>query len=274
MKVSAAIISICLTLFLLCVGCSREEPAPPPVQKTKVTKPIKMPAPVKAKTSLTGREEKDKTEANDGGEVKKAAIEERALKTPETDAREKETAREEVIGYYIVKRGESLSGIAAREDVYGDSLKWPILYWLNMDKLGKLQLAEDLPDRELPEGVRLKIVSPDEMRENLKDIGHIVWTVNVLSGTSNGQIIPAAIRLISNGYPVYITRVKLKGKDWMRLRVGFFKNRTDADKEGKKIMTILNLTDSWIAKAEKQELEEFGGYGTHKGLLGERLSPQ
>ena len=24
-----------------------------------------------------------------------------------------------------------------------------------------------------------------------------------------------------------------KGKDWMRLRVGFFKNRTDLDKEGK-----------------------------------------
>jgi hypothetical protein len=142
-----------------------------------------------------------------------------------------------------------------------------------MDKLGKLRLAEDLPDRELPEGVRLKIVSPDEMRENLKDIGHNVWAVNVLSGTSNGQIIPAAIRLISNGYPVYITRVKLKGKDWMRLRVGFFKNRTDADKEGKKIMTILNLADSWITEVRKQELEEFGGYGTHRGLLGEKSVP-
>jgi hypothetical protein len=227
-----------------------------------------MPAPEKAKASLTGREEKAKTEAKDGGGVKTAAIEERALKTGETDAREKETASEEVIGYYIVRKGESLSGIAARENVYGDSLKWPILYRLNLDKLGKLRLAEDLPDRELPEGVRLKIVSPDEMRENLKDIGHNVWAVNVLSATSNGQIVPPAIRLIGNGYPVYITRVKLKGKDWMRLRVGFFKNRTDADKEGKKIMTILNLADSWITKVRKQELEEFGGYGTHRGLLG------
>ena len=158
--------------------------------------------------------------------------------------------------------------------MYGDSLKWPILYWLNMDKLGKLQLAEDLPDLEVPEGVRLKIVSPNEMRENLKSIGHNVWAVNVLSGTTNGQIIPAAIRLIRNGYPVYITRVKLEGKDWMRLRVGFFKNRTDADKETKKIMIILNLTDSWVTKVGKQELEEFGGYGIHRELLGEGQSPQ
>ena len=260
MKVSATIISICLTFFLLCLGCSREEPAPPPVQKTKVTKPIKMPAPEKAKTSLTGSEKKAETEAKDGGEVKKAAIEERALKTPETDAREKEAATKEVIGYYIVKKGESLSGIAAREDVYGDSLKWPILYWLNMDKLGKLQLAEDLPDSEVPEGVKLKIISPCEMRENLKSLGHNVWAVNVLSGTTNGQIIPAAIRLIRNGYPVYITRVKLKGKDWMRLRVGFFKDRAESDTEAKKIMTMLNLVDSWVSKTGEEEFEEFGGY--------------
>jgi hypothetical protein len=231
-----------------------------------------MPAPEKAKSSLTSREKKAGTEAKDGGEAKSAAIEESALKTPKTDAGGKETAREEVVGYYIVKKGETLSGIAAREDVYGDSLKWPILYQLNLDKLGKLQLAEDLADTEVPGGVRLKIVSPDEMRENLESIGYDVWAVNVLSGTTNGQVIPAAIRLIRNGYPVYITRVNLKGKDWMRLRVGFFGNRTDANEEGKKIMTVLNLTDSWITKVGKQELEEFGGYGVHMGLRSQHLT--
>jgi len=260
MKVLATIISICLTLFLVCVSCSREEPAPPPVQKTKVRKHIKMPPPEKAKTSITSGEEKAKTEAKEGGKVKTAAIEERALKTPETDGGENETEIEEVIGYYIAKKGDSLSSIAAREDVYGDPLKWPILYRLNMDKLGKLQFGEGLPDGEVPEGLRLRILSPNEIRENLKRIGHNVWVVSVLSGTTDREIIPAAIRLIRNGYPVYITRVTVKAKDWMRLRVGFFKNRSDADKEGKKIRSMLNLHDSWITKVGKQELEEFGGY--------------
>jgi len=237
-----------------------EEPPPPPVKKIKVVKPIKRPAPEKAKTTLTDKEEKAKTEAKEVEEVKTAAVEEKALKMPEADDREKETAIEEVTGYYIVKKGDSLSGITAKEDVYGDSLKWPMLYRANMDKLGKLQLGEDFAGSELPEGVRLKIISLDEVKENLKGRVHNVWVVNVLSATTNREIIPATIRLIKNGYPVYITRAKVKGKDWMRLRVGFFKNKAEADTESKKIMTVLNLTDSWVTKIEKKELEEFGGY--------------
>lgn len=237
-----------------------EEPSLPPVKKIKVVKPIKRPAPEKAKITLTDKEEKPKTEAKEVEEVKTAAVEEKALKTLSADDREKETEKEEVTGYYIVKKGESLSGIAARKDVYGGSLKWPIIYRSNIDKLDKLQLGEDFADSELPEGVRLKIISPDEVKENLKRRIHNVWAVNVLSATTNRKIISTTIRLIKNGYPVYITRAKVKGKDWMRLRVGFFKNKTKADTESKKIMTMLNLTDSWVTKVEKKELEEFGGY--------------
>jgi hypothetical protein len=260
MKISVAIISICLTLFLLCESCSREEPSPPRVQKSKIIMPIKMPPPQKAKTSIASAGEKAKSEAKEAGNLKTAAIEERALETPETRTRETETEMEEVIGYYIAKKGESLSSIAARGNVYGDPLKWPILYRLNIDKLHKLQLGEGLPHREVPEGLRLRILSPDEIKENLQRIVHNVWAVSVLSGTTDREIIPPAIRLIRNGYPVYITRVRVKGKDWMRLRVGFFKNRADGEKERKKIMSMLNLHDSWITQVEKQELEEFGGY--------------
>jgi hypothetical protein len=55
--------------------------------------------------------------------------------------------------------------------------------------------------------------------------------------------LPTAIRLVNDGYPVYLTRAKVKGKDWMRLRVGFFKNRTEATTEAKKIMGLLKLAD-------------------------------
>ena len=33
-----------------------------------------------------------------------------------------------------------------------------------------------------------------------------------------------------------------------------------ADNQGQRIMAMLNLTDSWVTKVEKEELEEFGGY--------------
>jgi len=259
MKFSAILISICLTLFLWFGGCSREEPPPPPDKKDKVVMPIKRPVPQKADTSLPSKQEKAQEEPEETAEVKTAAVEEKTLKPPETEIMEKEEALEKMPGYYIVKKGDSLSSIAGRDDMYGDPLKWPIIYRLNMDKLATLETGEDFLESELPEGVMLKMITPDEAKENLERRLHNVWVVNVLSATTNKKIIPVAIRLIKNGYPVYITRATVKGKDWMRLRVGFFKNKTEADTEGKKIMSLLNLGNSWVTKIAK-ELEEFGGY--------------
>jgi hypothetical protein len=259
MKFSAILISICLTLFLWFGGCSREEPPPPPDKKDKVVMPIKRPVSQKTDTSVPSKQEKAQEEPEEPAEVKTAAVEEKALKPPETEIMEKEEALEKMPGYYIVKKGDSLSSIAGRDDVYGDSLKWPILYRLNMDKLASLEAGEDFLESELPEGVMLKIITPNEAKENLERRLHNVWVVNVLSATTNEKIIPVAIRLIKNGYPVYITRATVKGKDWMRLRVGFFKNKTEVDTEGKKIMSLLNLGNLWVTKIGK-ELEEFGSY--------------
>jgi len=260
MKFSAIIISICLTLILWFGGCSREKPPPPPDKKYKVVMPIKRPVPQKADTSLPSKQEKAKEEPEETAEVKTAAVEEKAIKPPETETMEKESAAEEVTGYYIVKKGDSLSSIAGRDDVYGDPLKWPILYRLNMDKLDALEAGEDFLGRELPEGVMLKIITPDEAGRILKRRLNNLWVVNVLSATTKGEIIPSAIRLIRSGYPVYITSAKVKGGDWIRLRVGFFKNKTEADTEGRKIMTVLDIANSWVTKAGKRELEGFGGY--------------
>ena len=258
MRDSAQIISVCLTAFLLCGGCSREEP--PPVKETKVVKPIQRPAPEKTKTPLSDRNERAKDEAMEAGEVRSAAVEKGAATPPGKEARQKEKAGKKVAGYYIVKEGESLSGIASRGDVYRDPLKWPFLYRRNLDKLAKLPLGKLLPDSKLPEGLRLKIVSLDEVRQNLRARRHKPWVVNVVSTTTSERINPFAVNLIINGYLVYITRVKVKGRDWTRLRVGFFKDRTDADKQGERIMAMLKLTDSWVTKVDKEELEKFGGY--------------
>ena len=260
MKIPVTIFSVCLTLFLLCSGCTTEEEVPPPVKKIRIVKPVKRPPPERAETPIAGKEFKPEPEKKEAGEVKPAVVEKNASKKSEKDAGEKETPKAEETGYYVVKKGDSLSGIAGRAAGYKDPLKWPVLYRINMDKLDKMERGEDFPDRYLPEGVKLKINTPEEVKENLKKRPYHKWVVNILSATTRGEVIAAATKLINNGCPVYITTAKVKGKDWMRLRVGFFKKKKEADAKGREIMAILNLSDLWITKIDKKEFEEFGGY--------------
>ena len=105
-----------------------------------------------------------------------------------------------------------------------------------------------------------KIYKKFNMKQNLKKRNHGLWVVNILSATTKKKIVPPTVKLIQEGYPVYISSAKVKGKDWMRLRIGFFKDREEANANGKKIMAIINLTDSWSTKVDEKELEEFGGY--------------
>jgi len=262
-------------------GCSKEEQPAQPVKKTKVVKSIKKsikkPPTKRAKISSAPKEEKAKPKQikavkakpkkirevkakpkkKAAGGVKTAALKEKALKTV---IKKKETKKKEGVGYFTVKKSDSLSSIAGREDVYGDPLKWPNLYRLNMDKLGGVKIAEDFPDRKLHEGMRLKIITPEEQRKIQKKRADHLWVVNILSVSDEREIAPQVVRLIREGYPVYITRVKVKGKDWMRLRLGFYKSKKEADKEGNKVMALLNLVDSWSVKIHEKEFAEFSGY--------------
>jgi len=179
-----------------------------------------------------------------------------AEKPPET----KPALQEEVEGYYIVKEGDSLAGISGREIVYGDPLKWPVLYRYNLEKFADMPEGDDLPDRMLPTGLKLKILTPDKIAENLQKRPNHYWVINILSDPANEKIVPAAIKLVKNGYPIYITKANVKGKDWMRLRLGFFETRKEAETEGSKIMDMMNFRDTWNTKIRERELKEFGGF--------------
>ena len=262
MKFETTIISICVISLCLWGGCSDGEQSSPPVQKTKVVMPIKRPTPKKPKISSPTQEVKTKPEVKGVGEGKTAALEEKAVKISRTEPekKKKETAAKEEAGYYVVKKGDSLSSIAGKKAVYDDPLKWPILYRLNLDKLGNIHTGQDFADKQIPEDLKIRFLTSAEVKQNLKKRSHELWVVNILSATTNKKIVPAAVKLIKEGYPVYITSAKVKGKDWMRLRAGFYKDREEANANGKKIMEIINLTDSWSTKADEKEFDEFGGY--------------
>ena len=275
MKVSTATILIVSAIAL--AACSGEDQQAPQTPSPKVVQPIKpSTADVEKLTTTIAEEKKPQAEEKKPQAEEKAAIEKAASApekpevAPKPEAEDKEVASEEPAtaqgkkkdepGIYLVRKGDSLSSIAARADVLKDALKWPILLRLNRDKLGEWATGEDLPDRELPQGTELKVITAREARASLKKATGTAWVANVLSTTTNAEIVPPAVTLVKQGYPVYIVRANVKGKEYMRLRVGFFKNRSEADEVGKKIKEQLNFQDSWSTRADKEEYEEVAGF--------------
>ena len=240
-------------------ACSEDEKPLPAPQTYKIVKAIsKAPGLAKAKTPLIDENSKPKLEEKAVEETKSAASEDQALEKPKIVT--EGTLPKEEEGYYLVKRGDSLASVAAREDVYGDSLKWAILGRHNLDGLNPTSTTKDLPDQVLPEGMKLKFFTQDEVRDNLEEREKRQWAVNVLSSPNQKEIVPVVVRLIRAGFPVYITRANVNGTAYMRVRVGFFSDKTKADSEGKRLMEVLKFTDFWVMKAGEEEVREFGGY--------------
>jgi hypothetical protein len=258
-------ICVCVTLFLSVASCSKEEEAPPPLKGNKVVKPIKKPSPPQPKKAKTEQArivtlKKTRPDEKKKAKAEMAAVSAKGSEKPDMGEVSKEGPQQREPGYYYIRKGDSLARIAGRKDVYGDPLKWPILCRFNMDKLGKMAVGEDFADRPLLEGMKLKIITPEEKKRNLEKQANKMWIVNVLSTPNTKEIIPATMKLLKEGYLAYITRTKVKGKDYMRLRVGFFGTKTQADAAGKKIKALLNLGDPWKTKAGKEEFKEFAGY--------------
>jgi len=270
MKVS--MVRIFIVLLFALGACSGEDQQPPQTPPPKVVQPIKpstadieKPTTTVAEEKKPSAEEKALTEKSapspdKPGTAPKPAADEKKVASQEPPATEAKKKVKDEPGIYLVKKGDTLSSIAARSDVLKDSLKWPILLRLNRDKLGEWAAREDLPDRELSQGTELNVITAREARASLKKATGTLWVVNVLSATTNAEIVPPAVTLVKQGYPVYLVRANVKGKDYLRLRVGFFKNRSEADEVGKKIKEQLSFQDSWSTKAEKEEYEEVAGF--------------
>jgi len=193
-------------------------------------------------------------------ELKPGGVEERTSQMQERATGKVETTEKETGRYYIVKKGESLYDVASREEVYGNRLKWPILYRFNINTLGGLMTEGDVVEKALPEGLKLRIIGPDEVEENLERRSNARWIVNVLSATTNENVVPIAITLIKNGHTVYLTQATIKGKAWTRIRVGFFTSKAEADAQRERIKDLLHLGDPWSVKLGPMEFAEFAGY--------------
>jgi hypothetical protein len=177
---------------------------------------------------------------------------------PEASKAEKPEVPKLKKGFVRVGKGESLSAVAARKDVYGDPLKWPRLYRLNLEHLGMIRTWKDVEKESLPEGMSLRYARQEEEKSAEPPLEGKPWVITIQSLQSPGGLAAPAIKLVQNGYLTYITRAVVKGTHWLRLRVGFYGSKAEAMAAKKKILKILGKDDSWVARAGKSELEEYG----------------
>ncbi|HUU80985.1 MAG TPA: SPOR domain-containing protein [Acidobacteriota bacterium] len=274
-KVIMAIFMV--TLPLLAGACTKEEG--PEIEKPRVVVSIKRTV-GKAPNTLAAKDETKQESSN----KKTVGLEQKPTGLQSTEEGSKKQPSVVGEGLYRVRKADTLFKIAGLQDVYGDSIKWPSLFRLNLDELGRLKVADkfqlqwssifqlsgdrlgelkvvkDFQHEELPEGLGLRFLTLKEVQQNLVKIGHMDWVINVLSSQSSQELVPFAVKLMKEGYRVYLARATVKGAEWMRLRVGFFENRSDAASAGKKIISLLNSNEIWVTRIGKEELEQFGGY--------------
>lgn len=164
-------------------------------------------------------------------------------------------------GYYRTSKGDSLYSVAARPDIYGDPLKWVSLFRVNAGDLkGFMAAGEGFQHQILPEGIELRFMTEKDIAENASRAGENRWVVNVISTQEQGKAVMPVITLIKNGYHVYSALATVKGEKWIRVRAGFFSDRSKALSEKAKMQTMLQIDDMWIARIEDNELTQFAVY--------------
>lgn len=260
------------------IGCSGEEPPPPENPDSRaIRRPIERPVKQNRASAANPRPalqvEPEVVEVEKAGPKPETPVEPEAPATATATAtaeakenipdREGERHVEAPIGedgLYTVQPGDSLAVIAGREEVFEDPLKWPILFQLNRDRLHGVTMDERLPERSLPEGIRLRFSLEEKAGARTEPDGTENWVVNVISSPTADRIDGPAVRLMDEGLPVYISRATVKGQRWMRLRVGFFKDRDSAMKAGKEFQKILGQEDYWPVRIGPEETAEFAAY--------------
>jgi len=243
--------SLILVTLMIVAGCSSEENTDYPGTNRAVRQSIKRPV------SNADKKYDSEKVADVSAKEKSVNIKSQAEKS---EGGVKQVKSEKQEGQYIVQKGDSLPEIANKDHIYNDSLRWPILYRENKETLDEYKKKPHFPEIELPPSMNLKFISDDDFKKNLRKQSRKNYVVNILSSPQMERLTPLAVKLVDNGFFTYITAIKVNEEDWYRLRVGFYRTRSNAKESGKKIKGLLKLSDIWAAEIEDDEFQEFGGY--------------
>ena len=166
----------------------------------------------------------------------------------------------------VVRAGDTLRTVAARKEVYGERMAWPLLFRRNIVLLRSLKLpAGEISTSPLPEGLRLFVTSSEAARAaaSQKAAASSRWfCVNVESvrNENDADLTRKAEKLLLAGYFVYLARHSDTRGRFVRLRVGFFADRVSALAARDAIRGLLKDQAVWIDSPAPGEIGEFIGY--------------
>ena len=159
---------------------------------------------------------------------------------------------------YRVRDSQTLFEIAKLPDVYGDVLKWPSLYRLNMDKF---RSTEDLLSKPVQKGTPLRIVTSAQASKRAATLTENYWVVNVTSVRTLEKTVPPATALMKKGFHVYLMKTGLAGEEWIRLRIGFYPNILEALAVCQEIKPLTGSSEeTCVSRIDEEELEKNAGY--------------
>ena len=273
MKVACTMFIILVTLFFVS-GCYEEKPGTngsknvvrkaieKPVGKTRAREETKKEtvAVVNKDSENSGHQESPVSQ-DIAGVTNQESPE---IKNIDRGARQEKVEKQEnpvgKINIYVTKRGDTLLAIAGKADIYNNPLKWPLLYRDNPKALSSLKGKDNFYIESLPAGIKFKITSEKEMEKNLENRPARYYVANLISSPYMKEIAPLVVKLIDAGFYAYISSTMIDGREWYRLRAGFYKTRSEANSEGDNIKKHLKIPDIWTAKANEEEYQDFGGY--------------
>lgn len=178
-----------------------------------------------------------------------ASSQDQALKEPVPEPEE---------ALYTVREKGTLLEIAGRPDVYGDPLKWPILFRLNTMKFSS---PEDVLKKPIPRGAPLKLLRRDQATIRAGRMGERLWVVNAASVETLEQSVPPAIKLMESGHHVYLVKTQIAGEEWIRVRTGFYQDILEAMKACEAIRPLMEpFAEPCVARIDREEFERHAGY--------------
>ena len=86
-----------------------------------------------------------------------------------------------------------------------------------------------------------------------------VWVINALSTQDPDRARRLLDALMSQPYRVYAYQTEIKNQTWIRIRVGFFDTREEAQEVGKGLARKHKLPPPWLLRPGPQELAKYYG---------------
>ena len=143
-------------------------------------------------------------------------------------------------------------------------MKWPLIYALNRSELNFLKEEDvSVEDRILPVGINLAILLTQEAEKSREYVSlreEYIWVINVISSIKKDNVNKLALNLIDSDYFVYFTSFDHEKKKYIRLRVGFYPSKEEAELDAKELRVKLDSPEIWVTRAKIDEIAEFVGF--------------